>query len=78
MIGILLFMVVMYVFSGNGCLWCGVVVRLEEQGADASDSLLLCRCDWLANVNNCNVLSLPRRVKPNLEVSLPLIKIPCY
>ena len=35
MIGILLLMVVMYVFSGNGCLWRGVVVRLEEQGADA-------------------------------------------
>ena len=37
-------MVVMYVFSGNGCLWRGVVVRLEEQG-DAPDSLLLCRCE---------------------------------
>ena len=31
--------------SGNGCLWRGVVVRLEEQGADAPDSLLLCRCE---------------------------------
>ena len=38
-------MVVMYVFSGNGCLWRGVVVRLEEQGTDAPDSLLLCRCE---------------------------------
>ena len=32
------------------------------------DSSLTCRCDWLANVNNCDVLSLPRRVKPNLQV----------
>ena len=38
-------MVVMYVFSGNGCLWRGVVVRFEEQGADFPDGLLLCRCE---------------------------------
>ena len=45
MIGNLLLMVVLSVFSGNGCLWRGVVVRLEKQGADAPDSLLLCRCE---------------------------------
>ena len=42
MIGILLLMVVMSVFSDNGCLWHGVVVRLEEQGADAPDGVCCC------------------------------------
>jgi len=34
--------------------------------------LFLRRCDWLANVDNCDVLSLPRRVKPNLQTSEPV------
>ena len=43
MIGNLLLMVVLSVFSGNSCLWCGVVVRLEDQGADAPDAMACCR-----------------------------------
>ena len=39
-----------------------------RKSSETFDFSLTCRCDWLANVNNCDVLSLPRRVKPNLQV----------